>query len=205
MAGREDVDRAVAAATAAQPAWARLSASERGRLLLKLADRIEENAEELARLESLDTGHPLRDSRSLDVPRTALCFRYFGGMADKVEGSVIPVDAGFLNYLLREPLGVVGQVVPWNFPLMFTSWKMAPALAAGNAVVMKPAEITPLTSLRIAELMADVGIPEGVVNIIPGLGNVAGQYLAEHPQIAKIAFTGSTATGKRIVAPPPAI
>jgi acyl-CoA reductase-like NAD-dependent aldehyde dehydrogenase len=200
MAGREDVDRAVAAASAAQPAWARLSASERGRLLLKLADRIEENAEELARLESLDTGHPLRDSRGLDVPRTALCFRYFGGMADKVEGSVIPVDAGFFNYLLREPLGVVGQVVPWNFPLMFTSWKMAPALAAGNCVVMKPAEITPLTSLRIAELMADVGVPEGVVNIIPGLGNVAGQYLAEHPQIAKIAFTGSTATGKRIVA-----
>jgi len=199
MAGREDVDRAVAAATAAQPAWARLSASERGRLLLKLADRIEENAEELARLESLDTGHPLRDSQTLDVPRTALCFRYFGGMADKVEGSVIPVDAGFLNYLTREPLGVVGQVVPWNFPLMFTSWKMAPALAAGNSVVMKPAEITPLTSLRIAELMADVGIPEGVVNIIPGLGGVAGQYLAEHPQVAKIAFTGSTATGKRIV------
>lgn len=200
MAGREDVDRAVAAAAAAQPAWARLSASERGRLLLKLADKIEENADELARLESLDTGHPLRDSKTLDVPRTALCFRYFGGMADKVEGSVIPVDAGFLNYLLREPLGVVGQVVPWNFPLMFTSWKMAPALAAGNSVVMKPAEITPLTSLRIAELMAEVGIPEGVVNIIPGLGNVAGQYLAEHPQVAKIAFTGSTATGKRIVA-----
>jgi acyl-CoA reductase-like NAD-dependent aldehyde dehydrogenase len=200
MAGREDVDRAVAAARAAQPAWARLSASERGRLLLKLADRIEDNAEDLARLESLDTGHPLRDSKGLDVPRTALCFRYFGGMADKVEGSVVPVDAGFLNYLLPEPLGVVGQVVPWNFPLMFTSWKMAPALAAGNCVVMKPAEITPLTSLRIAELMAEVGLPDGVVNIIPGLGTVAGQYLAEHPGIAKIAFTGSTATGKRIVA-----
>lgn len=199
MAGREDVDRAVTAAVAAQPAWARSSASERGRLLMKLADRIEAHADELARLESLDTGHPLRDSKGLDVPRTALCFRYFGGMADKVEGSVIPVDAGFLNYLLREPLGVVGQVVPWNFPLMFTSWKMGPALAAGNCVVMKPAEITPLTSLRIAELMAEVGIPEGVVNIIPGLGNVAGQYLAEHPRIAKIAFTGSTATGKRIV------
>ena len=200
MAGRQDVDRAVAAAAAAQPAWARLSASERGRLLLKLADRIEENAEELARLESLDTGHPLRDSRGLDVPRTALCFRYFGGMADKFEGSVIPVDAGFLNYLIREPVGVVGQVVPWNFPLMFTSWKMAPALAAGNSVVLKPSEITPLTSLRIAEMMAEVGIPDGVVNVIPGLGSVAGQYIAEHPQIAKIAFTGSTAVGKRVVA-----
>jgi acyl-CoA reductase-like NAD-dependent aldehyde dehydrogenase len=200
IAGREDVDRAVAAAAAAQPAWARSSASERGRLLLRLADRIEENADELARLESLDTGHPLRDSRSLDVPRTALCFRYFGGMADKFEGSVIPVDAGFLNYLLREPVGVVGQVVPWNFPLMFTSWKMAPALAAGNSVVIKPSEITPLSSLRIAEMMAEVGIPDGVVNVIPGLGNVAGQYIAEHPEIAKIAFTGSTAVGKRIVA-----
>ena len=199
MAGREDVDRAVAAATAAQPAWARLSASERGRLLLKLADRIEESADELASLESLDTGHPLRDSRGLDVPRTALCFRYFGGMADKVEGSVIPVDSGFLNYLLREPVGVVGQVVPWNFPLMFTSWKMAPALAAGNTVVLKPSELTPLTSLRIAEMMAEVGIPEGVVNVIPGLGDVAGRHIAEHPGIAKIAFTGSTAVGKRIV------
>lgn len=199
MAGHEDVDRAVAAAAAAQPAWARLSASERGRLLLKLADRIEENADELARLESLDTGHPLRDSRTLDVPRTALCYRYFGGMADKVEGSVIPVDAGFLNYMLREPVGVVGQVVPWNFPLMFTSWKMAPALAAGNSVVMKPSEITPLTSLRIAEMMAEVGIPDGVVNVIPGLGAVAGQHIAEHPDIAKITFTGSTAVGKRIV------
>jgi acyl-CoA reductase-like NAD-dependent aldehyde dehydrogenase len=200
IAGREDVDRAVAAAAAAQPAWARLSASERGRLLLKVADCIEENADELARLESLDTGHPLRDSRGLDVPRTALCFRYFGGMADKVEGSVIPVDAGFFNYVSREPVGVVGQVVPWNFPLMFTSWKIAPALAAGNSVVMKPSELTPLTSLRIAEMMAEVGIPEGVVNVIPGFGNVAGQYLAEHPGIAKIAFTGSTAVGRRIVA-----
>ena len=199
IAGREDVDRAVAAAAAAQPAWARLSASERGRLLLKLADRIEESAEELARLESLDTGHPLRDSRSLDVPRTALCFRYFGGMADKVEGSVIPVDAGFFNYVLREPVGVVGQIVPWNFPLMFTSWKLAPALAAGNSVVLKPSEITPLTSLRIAEMMAEVGIPDGVVNVIPGMGSEAGQHLAEHPGIAKIAFTGSTAVGKRVV------
>jgi acyl-CoA reductase-like NAD-dependent aldehyde dehydrogenase len=133
------------------------------------------------------------------VPRTAACFRYFGGMADKFQGETIPVEAGFLNYTLREPLGVVGQVVPWNFPLMFTSWKMAPALAAGNCVVMKPAEITPLTSLAIAELMAEAGMPAGVVNILPGLGAVAGQALAEHPEIAKIAFTGSTATGRRIV------
>jgi betaine-aldehyde dehydrogenase len=199
MAGKADIDAAVAAARAAFPVWSRMGASERGRILLRLADKIEANAEELARLESLDTGHPIRDSRTLDVPRTALCFRYFGGMADKVEGSVIPVEPGFLNYLLREPLGVVGQVVPWNFPLMFTSWKLGPALAAGNCVVMKPAEITPLSSLRIAELMAEAGIPDGVVNVVPGLGPVAGQYIAEHPQIAKVSFTGSTQTGRRIV------
>jgi betaine-aldehyde dehydrogenase len=176
-----------------------MAAADRGRILLRLADLIEANTEELARLESLDTGHPLKDSRALDVPRTAACYRYFGGMADKFQGDVVPVEAGFLNYLLREPVGVVAQVVPWNFPLMFTAWKMAPALAAGNCVVMKPAEITPLSSLKIAELMSEAGVPDGVVNIVPGLGSVAGQYLAEHPQIAKIAFTGSTATGRRIV------
>jgi len=199
LAGKADIDKAVAAAKRAFPAWSRLSGADRGRILLKLADLIEANAEELARLESLDTGHPLRDSRSLDVPRTAACFRYFGGMADKFEGNVVPVEAGFLNYVLRDPLGVVGQVVPWNFPLMFTSWKMAPALAAGNCIVMKPAEITPLSSLKIGELMSEAGMPDGVVNIVPGLGSVAGQYLAEHPGVAKIAFTGSTATGRRIV------
>jgi acyl-CoA reductase-like NAD-dependent aldehyde dehydrogenase len=199
MAGHADVDKAVAAATRAFPAWSRLAAADRGRILLKLADLIEANAEELARLESLDTGHPLRDSRNLDVPRTAACFRYFGGMADKLQGDVVPVEAGFLNYLTREPLGVVGQIVPWNFPLMFTSWKMGPALAAGNTIVLKPAEITPLSTLKIAELMTEAGMPDGVVNIVPGLGSVAGQYIAEHPGIAKIAFTGSTATGRRIV------
>ena len=199
MAGHADVDVAVKAAQQAFPAWSRMQAADRGRILLKLADLIEANGEELARLESLDTGHPIRDCRMLDVPRTAGCFRYFGGMADKFQGETIPVDAGFLNYTLREPLGVVGQVVPWNFPLMFTSWKMAPALAAGNTIVLKPAEITPLTTLKIAELMREAGMPAGVVNILPGLGNVAGQYIAEHPDIAKIAFTGSTATGKRIV------
>jgi betaine-aldehyde dehydrogenase len=199
MAGTADVDLAVDAAQKAFAGWSRTPAAERGRILLRLADLIESQAEDLARLESLDTGHPLRDSRALDVPRTAACYRYFGGMADKFQGETIPVEAGFLNYTLREPVGVVGQVVPWNFPLMFTSWKMAPALAAGNTVVMKPAEITPLTSLRIAELMAEAGMPAGVVNIVPGHGSVAGQYIAEHPAIAKVAFTGSTATGRRIV------
>lgn len=199
MAGHADVDKAIHAAQRAYPKWSRMSAMDRGRILLKLADLIEANAEQLAMLESLDTGHPIRDSRILDVPRTAVTYRYFGGMADKFQGDVVPVEAGFLNYVSREPLGVVGQVVPWNFPLMFTSWKMAPALAAGNCVVLKPAEITPLSSLRIAELMAEAGMPDGVVNILPGLGQVAGQYIAEHPEIAKIAFTGSTATGRRIV------
>ncbi|HZZ07068.1 MAG TPA: aldehyde dehydrogenase family protein, partial [Candidatus Binataceae bacterium] len=153
----------------------------------------------LAEIESIDTGHPIRDTRMLDVPRTAATFRYFGGMADKLQGHLVPVDPGFLNYVEREPLGVVGQIVPWNFPIMFTSWKMGPALAAGNCVVMKPAELTPLSSLKMAELMREVGFPPGVVNIVPGYGNVAGQYLAEHPQVQKIAFTGSTATGRRIV------
>jgi acyl-CoA reductase-like NAD-dependent aldehyde dehydrogenase len=199
MAGRADVDKAVDAAQRAFPAWSRMAAADRGRILLRLADLIEANTDELARLESLDTGHPIKDSRVLDVPRTAACFRYFAGMADKFQGDVVPVEAGFLNYLLREPVGVVGQVVPWNFPLMFTSWKMAPALAAGNCIVLKPAEITPLSTLKIAELMSEAGMPDGVVNIVPGLGSVAGQTIAEHPLIAKIAFTGSTATGRRIV------
>jgi acyl-CoA reductase-like NAD-dependent aldehyde dehydrogenase len=199
LAGRADIDKAVVAAERALPAWSRMAAADRGRILLRLADLLDANGEEMARLESLDTGHPLRDSRALDVPRTAACYRYFGGMADKFQGDVVPVEAGFLNYVLREPVGVVGQVVPWNFPLMFTSWKMAPALAAGNCIVMKPAEITPLSSLKIAELMSEAGLPDGVVNIVPGLGSVAGQYIAEHERIAKIAFTGSTATGRRIV------
>ena len=195
-----DVDRAVAAARKAFPAWRRMAAADRGRLLLKLADAIERDAAYLAELESLDTGHPIRDTSTLDVPRTAATFRYFGGMADKVQGHVVPVEAGFLNYVTREPLGVVGQIVPWNFPLMFTSWKMGPALAAGNTVVLKPAELTPLTTLRIARLMAEAGIPPGVVNIVPGYGNVTGQYLAEHGGVDRIAFTGSTATGRKIVA-----
>ncbi|WP_169925574.1 aldehyde dehydrogenase family protein [Sphingobium cloacae] len=198
-AREEDVDRAVAAAQAAAPGWARLAAHERGRLLLKLADAIEADKDYLARLEATNTGHPVRDCQNLDVPRTVLCFRYFGGMADKLEGAVIPVDAGFLNYVEREPIGVVGQIVPWNFPLMFVSWKLGPALAAGNTVVMKPSEITPLSTLRIGELIKDVGFPDGVVNIVPGYGGTAGQRIADHPHIGKISFTGSTAVGRSIV------
>lgn len=194
-----DVDLAVQAAQRAFPAWSRMAAADRGRLLLKLADLIDANAEELAQLETLDTGHPIRDTRGLDVPRTAACFRYFGGMADKLLGSVVPVETGFLNYVRRAPIGVVGQIVPWNFPLMFTSWKLGPALAAGNTVVLKPSELTPLSTLRIAELIAAAGFPDGVVNVVPGYGHTAGQRLAEHPAVGKIAFTGSTATGRRIV------
>lgn len=198
-AREEDVDTAVAAAKAAFPAWSRMDAADRGQFLLKLADAIEANAEEFIRLEALDTGHPVRDARKLDVPRTARCYRYFGGMADKVEGFLPPVYPGFINYVQREPLGVVGQVIPWNFPLMFTAWKMAPALAAGNTIVIKPSEITPLSILRVAELMKEVGIPDGVVNVVPGYGHTAGARLSNHPDVKKIAFTGSTATGRRIV------
>jgi aldehyde dehydrogenase (NAD+) len=198
-AGEADVDRAVSAASAAFPGWSGMGAAARGRLLLRLADLIEAHADELARLESIDTGHPIRDSRNLDVVRTAATFRYFGGMADKLQGDVIPVEPGFLNYVVREPLGVVGAIVPWNFPLMFCSWKMGPALASGNAVVLKPAELTPLSALRIGELMGDAGVPGGVVNIVPGPGRTAGEHLARHPGVRKIAFTGSTAVGRTIV------
>ena len=169
------------------------------RLLLALAEAIEEHADELARLESLDTGHPIRDSSRLDVPRTAAAYRYFGGMADKYQGSVVPVEAGYLNYVLREPVGVAGSIVPWNFPLMFTSWKLGPALAAGNTTVLKASELTPLSSLRLAELIADVGFPLGVVNIVPGYGHLAGARLAAHPGVGKLSFTGSTQTGRQIV------
>jgi acyl-CoA reductase-like NAD-dependent aldehyde dehydrogenase len=195
----EDVDTAVDAAKAAQKGWARMDPSQRGRLLLKLADALEEEAEEFIRIESMDTGHPVRDARRLDVPRTSACFRYFGGMADKFEGFLPPVYPGYLNYVSREPVGVVGQIVPWNFPLMFTSWKLGPALAAGNTTVLKASELTPMTSLRLGELIAEAGFPPGVVNIVPGYGHTAGARLAEHPDVGKVSFTGSTETGRRIV------
>jgi len=194
-----DIDRAVAAARKAFPAWAAVSPSDRGVLIGKLADAIEKDRDNLALIETLDTGHPIRDTRNLDVMRTVATFRYFAGMPDKNEGTVIPVDTGFLNYVTRAPIGVVGQVVPWNFPLMFTSWKLGPALAAGNCVVMKQAELTPLSTLRVAELAREVGFPAGVINVVPGYGHIAGQYLAEHRDVDKISFTGSSATGRKIV------
>jgi acyl-CoA reductase-like NAD-dependent aldehyde dehydrogenase len=198
LARAADVDRAVAAAAAAFDGWRARSAAERGRLLLRLADLVESNLDELAMLETRDTGHPIRDSRTLDAPRTAATLRYFGGMADKHQGRVIPVEPGFLDYVVREPVGVVGQIVPWNFPLMFTSWKLGPALAAGNTVVLKPSELTPLSSLRMAELIVDAGFPPGVVNIVPGAAE-AGARIASHPGIGLVSFTGSTATGRTIV------
>ncbi len=195
-----DVDRAVAAARSAFPAWAAMAPSDRARLLGRVVDRLESRFDELAELEAIDTGHPIRDTRVLDVPRTLLNFRYFAGLADKVDGRQVPVEPGFLNVVKRQPVGVVGQIVPWNFPLMFCSWKLGPALAAGNTVVMKPSELTPLSTLRLAELMQEAGLPPGVVNIVPGYGHTAGQRLAEHPDVDKVAFTGSTATGRRIIA-----
>ncbi len=197
--GEADIDAAVDAATRAFPAWRDMAAAGRGNLLLKLADAIERAGDEMARLESTDTGHPMRDTTRLDVPRTVGCYRYFGGMADKLQGDVIPVEEGFLNYVLREPIGVVGQIVPWNVPLMFTSGKLGPALAAGNPVVMKQSELTPLSTLKIAELARDVGFPPGVLNVVQGYGARAGQHLAAHPGVHKISFTGSTVTGRKVI------
>jgi acyl-CoA reductase-like NAD-dependent aldehyde dehydrogenase len=198
-AQEEDIDKAVIAAREAFPSWRDMSAMDRGHLLLKLADAIEKDSSYLSKLESMDTGHPVNDCLGLDIPRTVVTYRYFGGMADKFQGSIPPVEQGFLNYVTREPIGVVGQIVPWNFPLMFTGWKLGPALAAGNTVVMKPAEITPLSTLRIAQLSVDVGFPPGVINILPGKGSVAGEHLSKHQDVDKISFTGSTEIGKRIV------
>lgn len=200
LAGAADVDRAVEAARRAFPGWRDTSPELRGRLLMKLADKMEACFDELAELEVLDTGHPMRDARLIDVPRSAACLRYFGGMADKLFGSVVPTDKGFLNYVLREPLGVVGGIIPWNFPMTSFVWKVGPAVAAGNCIVLKPSEVTPLSALRIAQMATEVGFPKGVINVVPGYGNTAGQRLAEHPDVNKIAFTGSTTIGRRILA-----
>lgn len=198
----EDINLAVTAAHKAfgRGVWARISSAQRGRLLWKLADLIEQHADELALLETLDNGKPIRYARSIDVPQAAEHFRYFAGWASKLEGQTIPVSVpGMLTYTLREPVGVVGQIIPWNFPLQMAAWKLAPALACGNTVVLKPAEQTPLTALRLGELICEAGFPPGVVNIIPGFGKTAGAALARHPHVGKIAFTGSTEVGKEIV------
>lgn len=200
LASERDVDLAVEAAKNAFPAWSALEAAERGKLLYRLADELEKRSAELAELETLNTGHPIRDTSKIDVPRSIDCFRYFAGIADKIEGSVVPVQRGFLNYVKRVPIGVVGQIAPWNFPLLFVSWKLGPALAAGNTVVYKPSELTPLTALKVAEVMNEVGFPPGVVNMVPGLGERAGQRIVDHPDVPKLSFTGSTRVGKSIAA-----
>src|ERR1019366_562736 len=203
---REDIDRAVKAARRAFESgpWPDMTASQRGRLIWKLGDLIEEHLEEFAQLESLDNGKPLSVARVADVPLAADLFHYMAGWATKIEGNTIPISAGskhvkYLAYTRREPVGVVGQIIPWNFPLLMAAWKLGPALATGCTVVLKPAEQTPLSALLLAELIAEAGFPDGVVNIVPGYGETAGAALAAHPDVDKVAFTGSTEVGKLIV------
>jgi aldehyde dehydrogenase (NAD+) len=196
-----DVDIAVKAARAAfeHGPWRKMSASERGRLLFRLADLIEKNADDLAGLEALDNGKPFSIAKAVDVAATVGCFRYFAGWADKVHGKTIPIDGEYFCYTRHEPVGVVGQIIPWNFPMLMLAWKLAPALATGNTVVMKPAEQTPLSALRIAELIVEAGFPEGVVNMLAGYGPTAGAAIARHMDVDKVAFTGSTEVGHLIM------
>jgi phenylacetaldehyde dehydrogenase len=204
----EDVDRAVRAARRAfeDGPWSRMSPSERGRIIWRIGDLILEHTDELAQLESLDNGKPFAVAQAADVPLAADLFHYMAGWATKIEGNTINISvpympgANFHSYTLREPLGVVGQIIPWNFPLLMAAWKLGPALATGNCVVLKPAEQTPLTALRLAGLIAEAGMPEGVVNVVPGFGETAGAALAGHHDVDKVAFTGSTEVGKLIVA-----
>lgn len=200
-ADKADVDIAVQAARKALDgkAWARMAPAQRGRLLYKLADLIEANVQELAALETLDNGKPYTESLNSDIPGAAAVYRYYAGWADKIHGKTIPVAGPFQCYTRHEPIGVVGQIIPWNFPAVMQSWKLAPALAAGCTVVLKPAEQTPLTALRVGQLALDAGFPPGVVNILPGFGPTAGAAIASHNGIDKVAFTGSTAVGKIIM------
>src|SRR5215469_373642 len=204
----EDIDRAVRAARKAfeEGPWSRMTPSERGRLVWKIGDLILEHVDELAQLESLDNGKPYPVAQAADVPLAADLFHYMAGWATKIEGNTIDISvpyapgANFHAYTLREPIGVVGQIIPWNFPLLMAAWKLGPALAAGCTVVLKPAEQTPLSALRLAELIAEAGVPDGVVNVVPGFGETAGAALAAHMGVDKVAFTGSTEVGKLIVA-----
>src|SRR4051812_47775500 len=205
---KADIDRAVAAARKAfepNSAWRKMTVSERGRIIWKLADLLEQNTEEFATLESMDNGKPLTVARGADVPLAVDILRYMAGWATKIEGNTIPISvpyapgAKFFVYTRREPIGVVGQIIPWNFPLLMAAWKLGPALGTGCTIVLKPAEQTPLSALRLGELIVEAGFPEGVVNIVPGYGETAGAALAAHNDVDKIAFTGSTEVGKLIV------
>ncbi len=198
--GAEDIDRAVKAARAAlEGDWGKMPATQRAKLLHKFGDLIEANKEELARLESLNNGKTYREALKGDLPPSWEIFHYYAGWCTKLRGETIPVDGPYLNYTLREPMGVCGQIVPWNFPILMTSWKLAPALATGNTIVLKPSEITPLTALRLAELAREAGIPKGVLNVVPGLGPTAGDALARHMDVDKLAFTGSTRTARSLL------
>ncbi|MFT4506319.1 aldehyde dehydrogenase family protein [Caballeronia sp. 15711] len=200
---REDVNRAVAAARDAfdNGPWRRTTAAVRQKLIWMLADRIESHLDEFAELEALDTGKPLAEARAIDIPYSVEQFRYMAGWATKISGSTLDISApgNYHAYTLREPVGVVAQIVPWNFPMLLAAYKLAPALAAGCTLILKPAEQTSLTALRLAELFQEVGFPPGVVNVVTGLGHVVGAALAEHPDVDKVAFTGSTEVGKQIV------
>ena len=196
-----DIDAAVKAARKAfeQGPWSKMDARDRGRLLYKLADLMEAELDDLAALESLDNGKPIRDAKAADLPLAIDCLRYYAGYADKIHGQTIPVRGNYFTYTRREPVGVVGQIIPWNFPILMVCWKWGPALAAGCTIVMKPAEQTPLTCLRLARLAQKAGIPDGVINVVPGYGPTAGAALVKHPGVDKIAFTGSTEVGKIIM------
>ena len=196
-AGVDETDAAVARAAAAFKAWRAVAPTDRARLLRRLATLVEENAEELARIESQNVGKPIAGARA-EVGMVAQVFHFYAGAVDKHYGQTIPV-AGGVDITFREPLGVVGLIVPWNFPLNISSWKLGPALACGNTVVLKPAELTPLSALRLAELILEAGIPEGVVNVVVGPGRIVGQRLVEHPDVAKIGFTGSTEIGRGVM------
>ena len=200
-AGPEDVERAVAAARAAFDSgpWPRMRPQDRQKLLWKLGDLIFEHADEIARLETLDNGKPIFESRQIDVPMAANCFHYFAGWSTKLGGETLPVSPAFFTYTLREPIGVVAAIIPWNFPMIMVGWKCAPALAAGNTVVVKPAELTPLSAIRIGELALEAGLPPGVLNVLPGKGSVVGEALVRHGGVDKISFTGSTEVGKHIM------
>ncbi len=198
--GERDADQAVQAASRAfyEGPWADMSAADRARILWKIGDLIDKYNEELGTLETLDNGKPVFESRQVDLPMAAEVFRYYAGWATKIHGETVPVRGPFLNYTLREPVGVVAAIVPWNFPLLLASWKVAPALATGNTVVLKPSPWTSLTALRLAEISQEAGLPDGVLNVITGSTPELGQALVRHPLVAKIAFTGSTRTGQEI-------
>ncbi|MFL6282930.1 MAG: aldehyde dehydrogenase family protein [Pyrinomonadaceae bacterium] len=196
---KADIDKAVAAARRAfDGAWSKVSARDRGRMMYKLAQLIEARTGDLAALETADNGKPIRETTYVDIPQVVENFEYFAGWATKIEGETIPVPGQMFNYTLREPVGVCGQIIPWNFPLLMAAWKLAPALAAGNTIVLKPAEQTPVGAMELASLIQEAGFPDGVVNIVPGYGETAGAALASHPGIDKVAFTGSTEVGKII-------